>query len=229
MSMFIIARTTECAVILADNLGHKDYGGGNKVQLPAPKLTHVAPCVFATHAGSWQPAYELLHNFHEFLLSSPYPRAFDELAVYLEEEGNRCYLDYCKKLEKNSFDLRVPLVLTGPYRHPDDVSQKISSTILVYETANKFKPTRSHGAWFAYDGKTSNMLTAILGLDIINDLIHSNPLAIAQTMKALHSFVAQLTIYVSSSCSVVIIGEEDEHTLIEGHMTSLPMRALKHG
>lgn len=229
MSMFIIARTTKYAVILADNLAHKEYAQGNKAPLPAPKLSHVAPCVFATHTGSWQPAYEILGNFHNFLLTSPRPRTFDEIAGYLEQEGNRCYQQYREKWKREMFDLRVPIILTGPYRHPEDVNQQITSTILIFETANKFKPTRSHGGWFAVDDDVSKVLSALMGLNVVNDLLHASPLSMVQVMRALHAFVAHISIYVSSTCSIVIIGEEDEHMLIEGHMVSFPMQALRFG
>jgi hypothetical protein len=229
MSMFIIARNVEFAVLLADDLAHKEYAQGNKAPLPAPKLSHVAPCVFASHAGLWQPAYEILSNFHDFLLASPRPRVFDEIVGYLEQEGNRCYQQYCEKWKREMFDLRVPIVLTGPYRHPEDASQQLTSTVLIFETANKFKPAKSSGGWFAVDDDVSKILSALMGLKVVNDLLHAGPLSMVQVMKALHAFVAHMSIYASPTCSIVIIGEEDEHMLIEGHMVSFPMRALRFG
>jgi hypothetical protein len=229
MSMFIITRTTEYVAILADNLAHIEYALGNKAPLPAPKLTHVAPCIFATHAGSWQPAYEILSNFHEYILSSPRARTFDEIEKYLEREGNLCQKKYCKLWNKESFDLRVPIILTGPYRHPEDIKLKISSTILIFETANKFKPTRSSGGWFAIDNAVTSVLTELMALPVIKDLMYKTPLSMVQILRAIHSFVSHISVYVSTDCSVAIIGEEDEFTLFEGNMVTLPMQALKYG
>lgn len=231
MSMFIITRTTQYVVILADNLAHKDFAVGNKAPLPAPKLTHVAPCVFATHAGTWQPAFEILSNFREFLLSSPNLRTFDEITAYLEKEGNKCFEKYCKlwKRDAKSFDLKIPIILTGSYRHKEDIAQNICSTILIFETANSFKPTRSHGGWFAVDTEVSTILSNLMNITVIKNLMNASPLSMASVLKALHSFVSNISVYVSSNCNIVIIGEDDEHSLIEGHMISLPMKALIQG
>jgi|GEM_PF-1777004 len=229
MSTFLVYRRKEYAVILADLLAYRQYGGTNKTSLRAPKLTHVAPCVFAAHAGNWQPAYEVLSNFHEYLLASPATRTFDEIAQYLEQEGNRCFQKWCKIQQVGILDIRIPIILTGPYRHPDDVSNGVSSTCLIVETANKFKPARGFGAYWAYDDEVTKVALALLELPAIKHWLNTGPLSLVQALRAIHSFIAEICTFVSPDRSIVIIGDEDEHTIIEGPMVSLPMKALGFG
>jgi len=229
MSMYIISRTTAYAVMLADHLAYREFEQGNKAPLNAPKLTHIAPCVFAAHAGSWQAAFEIFSNFHDYLLASPQPRTFDDIAQYLEQESNRCYQKYCELWKRDKFDLRLPIVLTGPYRCADDFNQQISSTIIICETANKFKPTPVHGAWWAATDEATQIVTALIDLPATKYMQTTGPLSLAQVLKAIHAFIANLCIYISPDCSIVVIGDEDEYTVIEGQITSLPMRALRYG
>lgn len=229
MSSFLVYRKKEYAVVLADTLASRRSTGTNKSPLTAPKLTHVAPCVFAAHAGFWEPAYEILSNLHEYLLLSPSPRTFDEVIQYLEQESSRCFQKWCEAWKKDSLDLRIPIIFTGPYRHPEDIANELSSTCVIVETARKLKPARVLGAFWVYDTDVTQVACALLRLPAIDHLLNSGPLSSAQALSAVHSFVAEICVFVSVDCSIVIIGDEDEHTLVKGPMVSLPMKALRFG
>jgi hypothetical protein len=226
MSMFMIYRKKEYAVMLADSLAHKNLMGGSKVTLHAPKLAHVAPCVFATHAGNWQPAYEILSNLHDYLLGTPTPREYREITQYLEEEGTRCFQKWCEVWHVDTHDVRIPIILTGPYRAPEDIDNDISSTCVIIETARKFKAIKAFGPIWAYNDEVTQLAQALFNLPAISYLLNRGPLSLVQALRAIHSFITEICAYISTDRSIVIVGEEDEHHVIEGQVVSLPMRAL---
>ena len=151
MSSFIIYRKKEYAVILVDHLGHRKFPEGNVAPLIASKLTQVGSGVFAAHAGTWQPCYDILTRLHEFLICTPTLRSYDDIMAFLSDIGKERHEYYKSIYKSNSVDMRIPIVLTGHYRRPQDIENEVSSTCLVYETANNFTPTPAIMAFYAYN------------------------------------------------------------------------------
>ena len=61
MSTFLIHQESGYLVLLADSLGTKTHTATDTTYpLTAPKLVHVGAGVYATHAGTLQPAIEML-------------------------------------------------------------------------------------------------------------------------------------------------------------------------
>ena len=103
----------------------------------------------------------------------------EQIAQHLESDGNRCFRHWCEVWDKDTFDVRIPIILTGPYRHNDDIAKQISSTCLIIETANGFKPTHVPGAFWAYNGEVTGVALSLLGLPTISYLLNTGPLSLA--------------------------------------------------
>jgi hypothetical protein len=89
MSTFNIYQKLEYAVMLTDSLIHKPLDGGNIVPGFGPKLAHVAPGIYAAHAGFWQPAFAMLNRVHEYVNQAKEPPTHEQLVEQLVKIGQK--------------------------------------------------------------------------------------------------------------------------------------------
>lgn len=233
MSAFLIHQEKRYAVLLADSLGTKDaVAGGGRLPLAAPKLVHVAPCIYAAHAGTWQPALEMLTRLRSTALAAGSTGQHDaaSLSRLMPEIGRQVYAEYQRSFQVESFDVRVALLLTGQLRHPDDVAAEISSTILLWDAASQFEPRRIPGClYFGGTPSLSDVAGTILNHPFVRDTMRQGPLACAQGLMAAHASLARLSTSISPEANVVVCGEGDEHTVLHGTLVALPNSALLKG
>lgn len=234
VSAFLIHQEPRYAVMLADSLGTKGAGAAaTRVPLAAPKLVHVAPCAYAAHAGTWQPALEMLSRLRPLLLphtDKGSPPDWVALSAQMSEIGRQVYAEFQKKFQLESFDVRVALLLTGPLRHSEDVASGCSSTLAVWEAAGAFEVQRVAGALhFGGSPALSGLATTILRNEFVRDTMKQSPLACAQALLAAHAALSKLSTAISAEANIVVCGEGEEHAVIQGTLLSLPNSALLRG
>ena len=230
MSTFLIHQEQTYAVLLADSLGTKGMQG-TPLPVAAPKLVLVAPCVYAVHAGTWQPALEMLSRLRELLLASaPEALSWQLLQEKLKGIGCAVYEHYQGVFGLESFDVRVALLLTGTLRHHEDQAAGRSSTLVVWEAARGFEPTRTvEYLHFGGSKPLSDLATTILTQDFVRGMLKQSPLACAQALVATHAALAKLSTNISPEANVVVCGTGAEHTVIHGTLLELPQTALIRG
>jgi len=229
MSTFNIYQKLEYAVMLTDSLIHKPLDSGNIVPGFGPKLAHVAPGIYAAHAGFWQPAFAMLNRVHEYVAQAKEPPTHEQLVEQLTKIGQKT-IDEHRNKKGERLDVKVPLVVTGRYRHPEDVKISSATTLLLWETANDFTPRRTGvSICWASSPEISEIATAVMRLKELDYLLNNSPLAVAQALEAVHALVAKLTTFVSMETNIVVIGQGEEHALLKGQMLRLPNAALNFG
>lgn len=224
-------------MLLADSLGVKSSApsaGGTEGQLKAPvtapKVVHVAPCAYAVHAGTWQPALEMLTRLRVMILEGGWSPQWGECCVAMSAIGHDVYGHYRKVFGLDSFDVRVALVLTGDLRHADDRSAGRSSSIVLWEVARNFEPVHVVGhLHFGGDASLSKLATTVLGQDVLSNMASQGPLPCAQALLATHALLARLSTHIGTDANVVVCGSDTEHTVIHGTMVSLPQGAMLKG
>lgn len=228
MSIFLVHQESSYLALLADSLGTKSHvSGGSSYPVTAPKLVHVAPGVYAAHAGTLQPAIDMLEKLGEVLPTAP---SWDALTPLMREIGETTYQKYRDRFKSDSFDVRVVVVLTGERRHPQDIEQDRSSSIVVWEVARKFEPLHVTGyVYFAGSEALSEVATSFLSLPLVAGMLKQGPLAAAHALVATHAALSKLSSSISPEANVVVIGEDDEHTVLHGTLLDLGQAVLIKG
>jgi len=233
MSAFLIHQELSYLVFLADSLGSKNhFESSNSYPVTAPKLIHVAPCVYAAHAGTLQPAIDMLSDLSieiEQLYTGDVPPAnrWSTLTMRMKEIGESVHQKYQGIFSVSSFDVRVALVMTGELRHQDDITNKRSSSILLWEVARGFEPLHvTEKLHFLGSAPLSESATAFLSQPLLLSMLRGGPLPAAQALVAAHAAFCRLSSSISQDANVVIIGEADEHTVLHGSLLSLAQAKL---
>ena len=228
MSTFILHQELSFIALITDSLATKSHpSGGAKYPMIAPKLVHVAPCVYAAHAGTWQPALEMLSELRTQLLATDPARAITPLLAPI---GTAVYAKYAEIFGSSTFDVRIALVLTGEYRHPDDIAEGRSSTIMLWEAARRFEPFHTKNSLcFGGSKPLSELAATILAQPFVAEMLKQSPLSCVQALIATHAMLAKLSTNVSPDLNAVIIGVDNEHAVIHGSMIELPQIALLMG
>ena len=231
MSTFLLHQEPDFTVLLADSLGTKSTPAiGTRIPLTAPKIVHVAPCAYAVHAGTWQPALEMLSRARDCIAT---PGAVSDWAPFcatLKTIGTEVYDKYKGVFALNEFDVRVALVLTGALRHPDDVAALRSSTLLLWEVARSFDPVRAVGyLHFAGTKPLSDLATTVLSQEPMLHLLRQSPLSCAQALVATHALLSRISTQIGGDMNVVVASHDANHTVIHGTLVDLAQAAILKG
>ena len=228
MSTFLIYQEPSYTTLLADSLGQRAHGpSGPLYTVGVPKLVHVAPGVYAAHAGTLQPAIDMLSAFSSTLETAA---DWEQMTLQMQGIGERVYDTYRERFATNSFDVRLALVVTGSRRHPLDIKNEVSSSIVLWEVARGFIPERVSGhLYFAGSRPMTDMVTGFLGLPLVSGMLKQGPLAASHALVAAHAAVSKLSSTVSPDANVVVIGEDDEHTVLHGTLLELAQAELIKG
>ena len=228
VSTFLVHQESSYIVLLADSLGAKSHGaGGAPYTVTAPKLVHVAPGVYAAHAGTLQPAIDMLSELEKVLATAT---TWEAVTSRMRQIGESVYARYQERFKTDSFDVRVVLVLTGERRHPSDSGHDRSSSIVLWEVARKFEPHHVTGdVYFAGSVPLSELITNFLKQPLLAGMLQQGPLAAAHALVAAHAALSKLSSTISPDANVVIIGEDDEHTVLHGTLLDLAQAALIKG
>ena len=191
MSAFLIHQELSYVVFLADSLGAKIHSGSaSAYPVTAPKLVHVAPCVYAAHAGTLQPAIDMLAELSKELEqvteSDTQPSIrWGRLSTRMKEIGESVHRKYQGIFAGASLDVRIALVMTGHHRHPDDIATERSSSIILWEVARQFEPLRVSGhLHFLGSAPLSELATAFLSQPLMVSMLRSGPLPAATSACA---------------------------------------------
>lgn len=225
MSVFLIHQEPSYLVLLADSLGQKQHSATESAySLTAPKLVHVAEGVYAAHAGTLQPAVDMLSELGTKLTAED---SWETFTSHLQEIGQRVYAKYQERFKNDSLDVRVAIVVTGDRRYPKDIEDDYSSSIILWEAARHFKPhyVRGH-LHFAGSTHLSELSTSFLSHAVLTGMLKQGPLAAAHALVATHAALAKLSSSISPDANVVIIGEDDEHTVLHGNLLDIGQAAL---
>lgn len=228
MSTFLVHQESSYLVLLADSLGTKTHAaGGAPYPVTAPKLVHVAPGVYAAHAGTLQPAIDMLSELGETLATAT---TWESTTSQMQSIGEKVYARYQERFKTDSFDVRVIVVLTGERRHPSDVECDRSSSIVVWEVARKFEPHHATGhVYFGGSAPLAELATNFLAQPLLAGMLRQGPLAAAHALVATHAALSKLSSTISPDANVVIIGEDDEHTVLHGTLLELAQAVLMKG
>ena len=228
MSIFLVHQETSYLVLLADSLGTKTHAdGGAPYPVTAPKLVHVASGVYAAHAGTLQPAIDMLAALGEIL---PTATSWESVTSSMKGIGESVYEKYKERFKSDTFDVRVVVVLTGDRRHPQDMKDARSSSIIVWEVARKFEPHYVKGyVYFAGSVPLSELATNFLSQPLVAGMLKQGPLAAAHALVATHAALAKLSSTISPDANVVVIGDDDEHTVLHGTLLELAQAMLVKG
>jgi len=228
VSTFLIHQELSYLVLLADSLGTKTHAaGGAPYPVTAPKLVHVGPGVYAGHAGTLQPAVDMLSELGETLTTAT---TWESVTSQMRAIGESVYARYQERFKSDSFDVRVALVLTGERRHPSDIEHDRSSSIVVWEVARKFEPHHTTGhVYFAGSAPLSELATNFLAQPLLAGMLRQGPLAAAHALVATHAALSKLSSTISPDANVVIIGDDDEHTVLHGTLLELAQAVLMKG
>ena len=228
VSAFLVHQESSYLVLLADSLGTKTHAaGGAPYPVTAPKLVHVAPGVYAAHAGTLQPAIDMLSELGKTLEQAT---TWDAVTAHMKGIGETVYARYQERFKTDSFDVRVVLVLTGERRHPSDSGHDRSSSIVLWEVARKFEPHHVTGdVYVAGSVPLSELITNFLKQPLLAGMLQQGPLAAAHALVAAHAALSKLSSTISPDANVVIIGEDCEHTVLQGTLLDLAQAALIKG
>jgi hypothetical protein len=228
VSAFLVHQELSYLVLLADSLGTKTHSaGGAPYPVTAPKLVHVAPGVYAAHAGTLQPAIDMLSELGKALETAT---TWDASTSDMKNIGERVYARYKERFKSDSFDVRVVVIFTGERRHPSDIEMDRSSSIVLWEVARKFEPHHVTGdVHFAGSVPLSDLATNFLAQPLLAGMLQQGPLAAAHALVATHAALSKLSSTISPDANVVIIGEDDEHTVLHGTLLDLGQAVLIKG
>lgn len=226
---FAIYQKMEYSVILTGSLSQKKYPTRVATPILAPRLTHIAPCLYAGHSGSWNMAVELLHEVNA-LVETEKDISNDELIDFLSSKGPDIYDSYKQKWKRDYIDVRIIIVACGKYRYQQDIENGVANSIIIWESPRNFNPERGsvYAVWYA-DADTTNVATEIIKLPSIEQLLNGGPLAISQTLHGIHALIARINSGVSEETNILLVGENEEHSLLRGNLIKLPNRALLFG
>lgn len=228
MSLFLVHQETSYLVLLADSLGTKSHSGGDSsYPVTAPKLVRVAAGVYAAHAGTLQPAIDMLAELGEKLSDRS---TWEGVTACMKSIGETVYERYLQRFKTDSFDVRVVVVVTGDRRHPQDIESDRGSSIIVWEVARKFEPHHVRGhVYFAGSVALSELATSFLAQPLVAGMLKQGPLAAAHALVAAHAALSKLSSTISPDANVVVIGDDDEHTVLHGTLLELSQALLIKG
>jgi hypothetical protein len=228
VSTFLIHQESSYLVLLADSLGTKSHPASTATYpVTAPKLVHVGPGVYAAHAGTLQPAVDMLSELGKVLNRAD---SWQALTSQMTEIGVAVHDKYKDRFKSDSFDVRVAIVLTGPFRHPEDIARDQSSSILLWEVARGFVPHHVTGhLHFAGSVQLSEFATNFLAQPLVRGMLRGGPLSAAHALVAAHAALSKLSSSISPDANVVVIGEDEEHTVLHGTLLELGQAALIKG
>ena len=221
MSTFLIHQESGYLVLLADSLGTKTHTATETTYpLTAPKLVHVGAGVYAAHAGTLQPAIDMLSELGKTLSGAP---SWEAVTSHMKEIGLAVHAKYRDRFKSDSFDVRVAIVLTGERRHPDDIASDRSSSIVLWELYVKGY------LHFAGSQQLSELATSFLSQPLLLGMLQGGPLSAAHALVAAHAALSKLSSSISPEANVVVIGEDDEHTVLHGTLLDLGQAVLIKG
>jgi hypothetical protein len=228
MSIFLIHQEQTYTALLADSLGQKAHTPGGPVYpVTAPKLVRVAPGVYAAHAGTLQPAIDMLSALARILESAT---SWEQIVPQMRAIGEGVYDTYRQRFASNSFDVRIALVLTGAWRHQLDSEAGISSSLLLWELARGFEPERVSGRLhFAGSVPLTELATSFLSLPLLKGMLSQGPLAASHALVATHAALSKLSSTISADANLVVIGEDDDHTVLHGALLEMAQAELIKG
>ncbi|MDW8212706.1 MAG: hypothetical protein RMJ55_04055 [Roseiflexaceae bacterium] len=226
---FAIYQKMEYSVILTGSLSQKQFPNRVATPILAPRLTYIAPYLYAGHSGNWRIALELLHEVNS-LVEREREISNGELIDFLSSTGSRVYESYKGKLNRDYIDVRIIIVACGKYRYPQDIEKGVANSLIIWESPRNFKPERGsvYAVWYA-DADTTNTATEILKLPSVQQLLDGGPLAISQTLDGIHALIAKINSGISEETNILLVGENEEHSLLKGNLIKLPNRALLFG
>jgi len=141
--------------------------------------------------------------------------------------GQHVYARYQERFKSDSFDVRVALVVTGARRHPDDIQREVSSSIVIWELARSFVPHRVvDRLLFAGSIPMTELAVSFLQLPLLASMLKQGPLAAAHALVAAHAALSKLSSSISPDANVVVVGEDDEHTVLHGTLLDLKQATL---
>ncbi|MFN4895294.1 MAG: hypothetical protein ACK5GN_04275 [Pseudomonadota bacterium] len=228
MSIFLVHQERSYTAILADSLGQKAHtAGGSFYPVTAPKLVRVASGVYAAHAGTLQPAIDMLSLLASALASYT---SWQQLAPKMRSIGEEVYATYSRRFASNSFDVRLALIFTGDRRHPIDIEDDVSSSIVLWELARGFQPEHVRGSLnFAGSVPMTELANTFLALPLVKNMLSQGPLAASHALIAAHAAISKLSSSISADANLVVIGDEDEHTVLHGTLLELSQAELIKG
>jgi hypothetical protein len=228
VSIFLIHQEQGYTALLADSLGQKAHTPGGPVYpVTAPKLVRVASGVYAAHAGTLQPAIDMLSALARILESAS---SWAQMVPQMRAVGEEIHQLYSQRFASNSFDVRVALVLTGRLRHPLDIERGISSSLLLWELARGFEPEHVQGRlYFAGSVPMTELARSFLGLPLVAGMLSQGPLAASHALIATHAALAKLSSTISSDANLVVIGADDDYTVLHGNLLELAQAELIKG
>ncbi len=228
MSIFLIHQEQNYTALLADSLGQKAHvAGGSVYPVTAPKLVRVASGVYAAHAGTLQPAIDMLSALAKLVDAGS---SWDFLTSKMKGIGEEVYETYSKRFGLNSFDVRLALVLTGACRHPRDIESDLSSSLLLWEVARGFEPHHVVGRLhFAGSVPMTDLAISFLELPLVAGMLKQGPLAASHALIAAHAALSKLSSTISPEANLVVIGDDDEHTVLHGTLLEMSQAELIKG
>lgn len=232
MSLFLVHQTHNRVVALTDSLLSREHrDGAGTFHARASKLVAIGSGVYACHAGTWQPALSMLADLATFLRSPSGKRvSYEKLLTKLKTIGTKRHAEFVKRFKRDSFDVRIALILTGRLRNQSDRKDGYASTILIWEKARDFAPHRSRGQlYFAGNPQLSNFATCTLDQPLLQDMLNASPLSAAQALLAAHAAIARISALVSHEANVAIIDSSAGCCIIDGQIQTLPHGSVLEG
>jgi hypothetical protein len=83
--------------------------------------------------------------------------------------------------------------------------------------------------YFAGSVPLSELITNFLKQPLLAGMLQQGPLAAAHALVAAHAALSKLSSTISPDANVVIVGEDDEHTVLHGTLLDLAQAALIKG
>jgi len=215
-------------VLLADSLGTKAHTASTATYpVTAPKLVHVGTGVYAAHAGTLQPAVDMLAELGKVL---EHADSWEALTSKMAEIGVAVHAKYKDRFKSDAFDVRVAVVLTGALRHPGDIADDRTSSIVLWEVARGFVPHHVKGyLYFAGSTQLSEFATNFMAQPLVLGMLRGGPLSAAHALVAAHAALSKLSSAISPDANVVVIGEDEEHTVLHGTLLELSQATLIKG
>jgi hypothetical protein len=155
---------------------------------------------------------------------------WDAITAQMKGIGEDVYARYRDRFKSDSFDVRVLIVLTGERRHPADIQKGLCSSMVLWEVARKFEPHHVTGyIHFAGSVPLSELASNFLAQPLLAGMLRQGPLAAAHALVAAHAALSKLSSTISPDANVVVIGEDDEHTVLHGTLLDLAQAVLIKG
>ena len=148
----------------------------------------------------------------------------------LEKIGTERDSEFARLFRRADVDVRIALILTGRLRHPLDIKDRYTSSIMIWEKARSFVPHRSRGhVYFAVNPQISQFATATLEQPLLKAMLNSTPLSAAQALLATHAAIARVSSLVSDEANVAVIDNAANPIIVAGQMQELPWGTVLEG